>query len=104
MADLSATGRTARAAPVWWDTRRGRTRLWHAVLHLLLIASGITFLIPLLWMISTSLKTQGTELVYPPQWIPQPIAWSNYSTVLLTMQPFFLYLRNTCVIAAGVTI
>lgn len=104
MADVSATGRAARAVPVWWATRGGQTRLWHIVLHLVLIALGITFLIPLLWMISTSLKTPGTELVYPPQWIPRPIAWSNYGTALVTMQPFFLYLRNTCVIAAGVTI
>jgi multiple sugar transport system permease protein len=104
MADLSTAGRPARAVPIWWATRSGQTRLWHSLLHLVLIALGITFLIPLLWMISTSLKSPGTELVYPPQWIPQPIAWSNYNTALVTMQPFSLYLRNTCIIAAGVTI
>ena len=104
MADSSLSGRAAPSLPSWWSTQKGRTRLWHAVLHLVLIVFGITFLIPLLWMISTSLKTEGTELVYPPQWIPRPIAWSNYSTALMTMQPFFEYLRNTCVIAAGVTI
>ncbi len=104
MADISLSGRAAPSLPSWWSTQKGRTRLWHTVLHLVLIVFGITFLIPLLWMISTSLKTEGTELVYPPQWIPRPIAWSNYRTALGTMQPFFEYLRNTCVIAGGVTI
>ncbi|GAB4527553.1 MAG: carbohydrate ABC transporter permease [Anaerolineae bacterium] len=43
-----------------------------------LLLAGITFLfvVPLLWMISTSLKTP-TDLM-SDNWIPNPIAWENY--------------------------
>jgi multiple sugar transport system permease protein len=43
---------------------------------LTLVAVSILFIIPLLWMISTSLK-EPRELV-GVQWIPQRLAWENY--------------------------
>lgn len=105
MAGIAATERhTQDALPAWWSTRTGRTRIFHLILHVILICLGITFLVPLVWLISTSLKQSGTELVYPPQWIPRPIEWSNYKAALVDLQPFLLYLRNTCLIAAGVTV
>ena len=76
----------------------------HLILHVVLIGAGITFVVPLLWMVSTSLKRAGTELVYPPQWIPHPLMWSNYKAALIDLQPFLLYFRNTSVIAGGVVI
>jgi ABC-type glycerol-3-phosphate transport system permease component len=36
----------------------------------------ILFVVPVLWMISTSLKT--SEDLANPSWIPQPLAWDNY--------------------------
>src|SRR5579883_287914 len=101
MADIAAPGRTTPMA--WWRTRTGRTRIFHLALHIVLIALGITFLMPLLWLVSTSLKASGTELRYPPQWIPNPIVWANYKTALVDMEPFILYLRNTVIIAIGTT-
>ena len=51
--------------------------LGKAVVFLLLCFIAFLFLVPLVWMISTSLKTpfdmQGVR------WIPDPIAWENYS-------------------------
>ncbi len=105
MTELTAPGRDARArGPAWWRTRQGRTRLLHAALHLALIGVGLTFLVPLAWMISTSLKPSGRELVFPPQWFPHPVMWSNYTTALVDLEPFALYLRNTCLIAGGVVV
>ena len=46
--------------------------------HLLLISLSIFFLIPLLWMISTSLKTPEQIFTSNISWIPNPIAWKNY--------------------------
>ncbi|MBI5671438.1 MAG: carbohydrate ABC transporter permease [Chloroflexi bacterium] len=45
---------------------------------LLMIGITILFVVPLFWMVSTSLKTpQG---LLKPDWIPNPIAWENYTT------------------------
>jgi multiple sugar transport system permease protein len=45
---------------------------------LLLLCSGF-FILPWVWMISTSLKNPEELAVYPPIWIPDPIRWDNYS-------------------------
>jgi ABC-type glycerol-3-phosphate transport system permease component len=49
-------------------------------------------------MVSTSLKPRGAVFLFPPQWIPRPIMWQNY-TEAMTVQPFHLFFRNTAVIA-----
>ncbi|MFQ6096485.1 MAG: carbohydrate ABC transporter permease [Armatimonadota bacterium] len=38
--------------------------------HLVLIAGGVTMMIPVVWMISTSLKAKGSEFRLPIEWIP----------------------------------
>jgi len=105
MANLPASKSTATSGQaVWWRSRAGRERLTHVVLHIVLLALGVTFLLPLLWLLSTSLKQSGSELSYPPQWIPNPVEWGNYKTALVDLQPTLLYLRNTIIIAGGVTV
>ena len=48
------------------------------ILHLLMIFFCLVFLLPILWMISTSLKTP--EQIFSPdiKWLPNPIAPENY--------------------------
>ena len=48
------------------------------LLHLLMIGFSILFLIPLFWMISTSLKTPDQIFSPDVKWIPNPIDWGNY--------------------------
>ena len=59
-------------------------------------------MVPFLWMLSTSLKSDQQIYVYPPVWIPNPIQWSNYPDAV-TYISFFLYMRNTLIIAVGAT-
>ena len=47
------------------------------ILIALVIGAAIN-LIPFLWMISTSLKSNAEVFLYPPTWIPDPIKWSNF--------------------------
>jgi multiple sugar transport system permease protein len=70
------------------------------LVHLILIIMGMLFIIPLLWMVSTSLKTLRQLYVYPPQWIPNPAIWRTYIDVF-SYAPFHLYFANTCIIAAA---
>jgi ABC-type glycerol-3-phosphate transport system permease component len=59
---------------------------------------GIVMVLPFLWMLSTSLKSQGEAMIYPPQWIPNPPLWSNYVDVVQSF-PFASFAFNSFKIA-----
>ena len=76
-------------------------RVWRGVgLHALLIAIGLIFVAPLLWMLSSSLKTNGEIFLFPPRLLPHPALWSNYPNAL-SFIPFWRYAWNTFVISAA---
>lgn len=58
---------------------------------------ALLFLIPFLWMISSSLKPNYQIFEVPPRWIPDPPRWENYREAL-TMLPFDRYIANTAII------
>ncbi|GAB4321633.1 MAG: carbohydrate ABC transporter permease [Candidatus Sumerlaeia bacterium] len=59
--------------------------------------------IPLVWMVSSSLKTPAQVFQTPMVWIPRPPQWDNYAAVFRTM-PVLLYTRNTVLITLLCTI
>jgi multiple sugar transport system permease protein len=73
------------------------------LIHFALIPIAFIFMLPFLWMLSTSLKTDAQLFAYPPEWIPNPFNWANYPNTV-TYIPFFQYLRNTTTIAIFSTI
>lgn len=90
---MSSTSPQSRARQ-----RRIRTFAVYATLTVV----GMLFILPFIWMVSTSVKPNNQIFVYPPKWIPDIILWSNYSKAM-TSVPFFLYFRNT-VFISGMTI
>lgn len=73
--------------------------------HALLVVGSVVMLIPLLWMLSTSLKKSGQEWVFPPVWIPEPIWWRNYLEAMNALPvPFYVYVVNTLVITFNATL
>jgi ABC-type glycerol-3-phosphate transport system permease component len=64
---------TQRAAFRW------RRLLFYVLVYAILITVALIFMIPLLWMLSTSLKTRQAVLAYPPEWIPAVPRWQNYT-------------------------
>ena len=64
------------------------------LVYLILGAGSVIILMPLLWMISTSLKPLSHVFRFPPEFIPQRIVWSNYPDAL-TQLPFDVYFANT---------
>ena len=63
------------------------------------IICGLAIL-PFLWLLSTSLKTLENAMLYPPQYIPSPLRWQNYTEVLFSGRTdFLLWTRNTLIIA-----
>ena len=69
----------------------------HTILYLVLIVGGLAMLFPLLWTISTSLKTLDQISTRRIDLIPDPIAWENY-VEMSHMTPVLLNLRNTMII------
>ncbi len=65
----------------------------------MLIALSIVYLVPFVWLLSTSVKPDAQIFLFPPVWIPQPLHWKNYSDGL-TAIPFARYLGNTLLICA----
>lgn len=77
-----------------------RKHFWNAVVYALLIAGSLMFLLPLVFALSSSFKTNGQIMEIPPRWIPNPFHWQNYPEAL-TYIPFAKYTLNTLIIAVG---
>lgn len=76
----------------------GRELLWHVVL----ILFGIVLVVPLAWLISTSLKEPSAIFRMPPQWIPNPLRWQNYPEATEAL-PFIRFFWNTVVVTFWAT-
>jgi multiple sugar transport system permease protein len=77
-----------------------RNRMEKLMTHLGLLFISIGFLLPFVWMVSTSLKTLDNTMAFPPQFIPKPAVPENYLTVLTSQKiDFPLFTRNTLIIA-----
>jgi ABC-type glycerol-3-phosphate transport system permease component len=68
--------------------------------HLFLIFFSIIFVIPFVWLLSTSFKSAEKVFVFPPQWIPNPFRPRNYVEAVKAI-PFMRYLKNTLILALG---
>ena len=87
-------------------------------LYAALIGISLVFALPLLWMVSTSLKPEAQTLTTPPRWLPDPVtdlpknAIDNYvgrttedgeivarGVLNDPVIDFPLYLRNTLIVA-----
>ena len=51
--------------------RRKARNPWVPLAHVVLILGGVTMVLPLLWMISTSLKEPSEVMSYPPEFLPR---------------------------------
>jgi len=69
-------------------------------IHLTLIIGALAMIIPFLWMILTSGKTQAESTMIPPQIFPEKFQWENYSNVWDAL-PFVSFYWNTGVMIAG---
>jgi len=66
---------------------------------ILLGVFALFFILPFLWIISTSLKGDAQIFTIPPQWIPYTFHWENFTKVFDRM-PFLIYLKNSVFITS----
>ena len=65
--------------------------------HLVLIPIAVVMVIPLVWMVITSLQTLDQTRHYPPSLVPTSMQVRNYTDVL-QQAPFARWLVNTLVV------
>ena len=83
--------------------KRASDKLTKTLAYVLLTLGGIVMFMPFFWLVGSSLKEPSKIFILPPQWIPQPARWRNY-TDLFTLLPFGIYTRNTLIVVIGSTI
>lgn len=81
-------------------TQSARRRFQFTLSYVLLLAGAVLIMIPLVWMVSTSLKEPGAVYTFPPEIIPAPIRWSNFAESL-TIAPFGRFYINTAVVTVA---
>jgi multiple sugar transport system permease protein len=80
-------------------SRRRRTIGRQAIGYAALSLMAIIALVPFLWTLSTSLKNIDEVFVFPPQWIPDELKWSNYTTLWQEL-PMGRWIVNSTVVVA----
>ena len=76
-----------------------RRRLNRVLLYLVMIILSVYFLAPLVYMFSSSLMELRQIGTMPPEWVPDPIVWANYTKALYFWN-FANSFKNTIVITA----
>ncbi len=87
---------------VKWGMEK-KKKVTHFILHIVLILASVIFIFPFLWMLFTALKTPQELLMGAESFLPKNPKWENFSTAIKTI-PFFLYLKNSILIATLVII
>jgi ABC-type glycerol-3-phosphate transport system permease component len=85
-----------KALGVSRQSKQWEERLQAVVIHALLLVGVAIVMIPLAWMLSTSLKPPEQVNQFPPVWIPHPLTWENYvRAVTIFPIPLLIFVRNS---------
>jgi multiple sugar transport system permease protein len=91
----------APRARTWTDYLSNRAGDWLRLA--LLFAASIIILAPVLWTLSTSLRTPAESFSVPPQWIPLRPDFTNYFEVFKRV-PFASYVANSFIVTGTIVV
>jgi multiple sugar transport system permease protein len=80
---------TGRSSPGSMRSTRGyRLRAWSGsvFLHLVLVLWAIILMLPVAWLLVSSLKTDPEFISYPPRFLPKIPRWRNYYDVIFVVK------------------
>lgn len=80
-----------------------KSRIGDLIWSIILWIGAIFMVIPLLWMLSTSFKTNGQIFTYHVQWIPHPFIFGNYQQAW-TEIPMIRFFLNSVIVACSTTV
>ena len=82
-------------------SRRNQERLGRALAYLICTLVSLAFVFPLLWIVTSALKTDAEIFLVPPSLFPADPQWQNFAASTEYI-PFWQYMANTlliCVLA-----
>ena len=84
-----------------------RSDRWQQAGGVFLAVLAVFALLPMIWMLLTSIKTQFAALQFPPQWIPESPTLANYVTLLSPQadigRDFLRYMLNSVWVSSAST-
>lgn len=69
----------------------------------IIVAGAVAVLLPLAWMLSTSLKPESEVFRSPIEWVPSTVRPENYREAV-SMVPFWRYALNSLIVAIPVVV
>jgi ABC-type glycerol-3-phosphate transport system permease component len=72
--------------------------------YVLLLIGLVIFMGPLLWLVSTMLKTRGQSMAYPPEWIPRPFTLEAFDRLFTNLPLMYRWFMNSFVISISVAV
>ena len=83
-----------------YTASRLRKRIMRVLTYAVLCLLAFIVLFPLLWLVSSALKSPDQQYEWPPQFIPWPVYLNNF-TRLFEVMPIGNYIFNSTLIATG---
>lgn len=83
--------------PTTRGVRSRADRVRAGISYFVLVVGSVGFIVPFVWMITTSLKDRAQIYTFPVQWVPSPVLWQNY-VKLFEQAPMWIYLRNSAIL------
>jgi multiple sugar transport system permease protein len=83
-----------------YTSSRLRKRFIRFLTYLVLCVLAFIVIFPLLWLVSSALKSPDQQYEWPPQLIPWPIYLNNF-TRLLEVMPIGAYILNSTLVATA---
>ena len=101
---MSASNRPEFPAVSRAGWRRSIRRHWvNCLAVIIMLPLAILWMMPLILMLSTSLKGQA-QILEPSRLLPDPVMWSNYPAALFGFLPFPTFFKNSLIISLAVVI
>ncbi|MFN3649796.1 MAG: carbohydrate ABC transporter permease [Armatimonadota bacterium] len=78
-------------------------KLGRGVLWVVLMLGGLAMILPFVWMVLTSLRTDTEAFAFPPRLFTWPLRWENYPAAW-TIAPFGRFFFNSVVVSVCITV
>ncbi|MHB0878359.1 MAG: carbohydrate ABC transporter permease [Anaerolineae bacterium] len=93
----------AAVQPRFWRRQSILKKTYRYLAFVIVAVCAAAFMVPVAWMLSSSVSTNAEIFMYPPHWIPERLHFSNYPKAFQVIQ-YWLYMRNTVVITVAATV
>jgi len=79
------------------------TRVVRGTVWTIVTLVGLAMLVPFLWMVLTSLRTDADAFAFPPKFLPLPLRFENY-VAAWKIAPFARFFFNSIVVSVTITV